>query len=164
MTADLRHFITALADGEVAFIIIGAVALTLQGSARVTQDLDICYARDPDNLIRLARALAPLRPSLRGVPVDMPLPFTLNAPTLRAGLNFTLTTARGDIDLLGEVTGLGGYRAVDRFAESMVVYERSVRVLNLDGLERAKRAAGRPKDLTDLADILEIRKQRSAGR
>ena len=37
------------------------------------------------------------------------------------------------------------------------VYDRDVRVLSLDGLERAKRAAGRLKDLADLAEIQEIR-------
>jgi hypothetical protein len=42
----------------------------------------------------------------------------------------------------------------------MNVYDRDVRVLNLDGLERTKRAAGRLKDLFDLGEIREIRRQR----
>ena len=41
----------------------------------------------------------------------------------------------------------------------MDLYGRPVLVLSLDGLERAKRAAGRLKDLSDLAEILEIRKR-----
>jgi hypothetical protein len=41
----------------------------------------------------------------------------------------------------------------------MEIYGMQVRVLSLDGLERAKRAAGRLKDLADLAEILEIRRR-----
>ena len=59
------------------------------------------YARDAENLGRTARALAPLHPYLRGAPPG--LPFSLDTQTLAAGFNFTLTTAAGDIDLLGEI-------------------------------------------------------------
>lgn len=74
-------------------------------------------------------------------------------------MNFTLTTDRGDIDLLGEVTGIGDYRAVAADALTLSLYGRDVRVMSLDALERAKRAAGRLKDLTDLAHIAELRKR-----
>lgn len=158
--ADLRTLITALDDHHVEFVILGAVALRLQGSARITEDLDICYGRGRANLERLAAALQPFAPRLRGVPAGVDLPFALDVPTLSAGLNFTLTTTRGDLDLLGEVTGLGTYDRVERFSERMDVYERQVRVLTLDGLERAKRAAGRLKDIVDLEEILIIRRLR----
>ena len=95
--------------------------------------------------------------SLRGAPET--LPFVLDVPTLRAGLNFTLRTAAGDLDLLGEVTGVGAYTSVQRLSVTLTVYGRGERVLGLDGLERAKRAAGRLKDLVDLAEIAEIRRR-----
>ena len=38
------------------------------------------------------------------------MPFIFDV--LRNGLNFTLTTDLGDIDLLGEITGGGGYDAL----------------------------------------------------
>jgi len=50
-----------------------------------------------------------LKPRLRGTPPD--LPFLWDARTLRAGLNFTLDTDLGPIDLLGEVSGIGQYEA-----------------------------------------------------
>ena len=34
--------------------------------------------------------------------------------TLKAGLNFTLTTEGGALDLMGEVAGLGDYEAVNK--------------------------------------------------
>jgi len=66
-------------------------------------------AHSPANLSRLVTALAPFTPYLRGAPPG--LPFDWSVATLSAGLNFTLTTTTGAIDLLGEITGGGGYDA-----------------------------------------------------
>jgi predicted nucleotidyltransferase len=150
--------IDALLAQRVDFVIIGGVALVLHGSARVTRDLDLCYERSPRNLAAMERALAPFRPRLRGAPAD--LPFQLDAPTLQAGLNFTLETDAGEVDLLGEVTGVGGYAEVARDAVEIDLYGNRVRVMSLDTLERAKRATGRRRDLLDLAEIRLIRERR----
>lgn len=89
------------------FILVGGVAAAAHGSPRATQVVDIVYRRGVDNLDTLAAAVAPLQPALRGAPPG--LPFRLDEPTLRAGLNFTLTTTLGWLDLLGEIAGGGGY-------------------------------------------------------
>ena len=157
MATDFQKLIDALVDSRVEFVIIGAVALVLHGSPRVTQDLDICYSREPENLERLARALKPFRPILRGAPPD--LPFLFDPRTLRSGLNFTLTVDAGDIDLLGEVSGVGGFRDVAADARPMEVFGHRVLVMSLSDLEKSKRAAGRLKDLVDLAEIEEIRRR-----
>ncbi len=107
--------VRALRDAELEFVIIGGVAATFHGSAAVTFDLDICYSKDDENLARLAKALGPFHPRPRGFPEN--LPFLWDARTLRNGSLFTLATDLGDIDLLGEVTGLGSYsdvKALDR--------------------------------------------------
>jgi hypothetical protein len=157
MATDFKGLIDALSDGRVDFAIIGGVALVLHGSARTTQDLDICYGRARENLHRLAAALRPFHPTLRGAPPD--LPFHLDARSLASGLNFTLTSDIGDIDLLGEVPGIGGYEQIAADAVIMDVYGRSLRIMSLAALERAKRAAGRLKDLVDLAEIAELRRR-----
>jgi hypothetical protein len=156
---DFRALIEALTDEAVEFVVVGGVALVVQGAPRTTVDLDICYSREPANLERLARALAPLAPTLRGAPAG--LPFKLDVRTLRSGLNFTLDTAKGELDLLGEITGIGGFAQVAQEAISMDLYGRSVRVMSLNGLERAKRAAGRLKDLGDLGYIAELKKRQT---
>ena len=120
MATDFQRLIDALAEHRVEFVIIGAVALVLHGSARVTQDLDICYARNPENLERLAAAMVPFRPYLRGAPPG--LPFTLDARTLQSGLNFTLVCEAGDFDILGDVQGVGGYDQVASDAVPMEIY------------------------------------------
>jgi hypothetical protein len=157
VTIQFRALLEALTAADVRFVVIGGVALVLRGSVRLTVDLDICYARDAVNLTRLADALGPHHPTLRGAPPD--LPFIWDADTVRSGLNFTLRTDLGDLDVLGEVIGLGGYDAVARFSTPQSIGDLSVRVLTLEGLERAKRAAGRAKDLIDLEEIAEIRRQ-----
>jgi hypothetical protein len=91
----------------IEFVVIGRMAAVAQGSAYLTLDLDLCYSRKTENLQKLAHALAPFQPLLRGVSPD--LPFRLDASALKSGLNFTLTTDLGDLDLLGEVAALGAY-------------------------------------------------------
>jgi len=53
MPAAFRELIDALHRESVAFAVIGGVALVSRGAARTTNDLDICYARDRENLERL---------------------------------------------------------------------------------------------------------------
>lgn len=95
---------------------------------------------------------------MRGAPPE--LPFFFDARTPRSGLNFTLVTDFGEIDLLGEVTGIGGFTEASRDAVELTLYGHTIRVMNLDQLERAKRAAGRAKDLLDLAEIARLRAAR----
>ena len=42
------------------------------GSARLTQDIDIVYSREKENITRLLRALEPYAPYLRGAPAGRP--------------------------------------------------------------------------------------------
>jgi hypothetical protein len=158
MATDLLAVLQALAEERVDFVIIGGVALVASGSSRVTEDLGLCYERSSENLRRLADALLPFRPTLRGAPPE--LPFVLDERSLRSGLNFTLSTSAGDLDLLGEVPGVGPFTEVAKDAVSVELLGIVVKIMSLDSLERSKRAAGRAKDLLDLAEIHEIRRQR----
>lgn len=155
MATSFGDLLGRLAGEGVDFVLIGGLALIAQGASRATVDVDICYERSPANLERLARALGPLHPRLRGAPPE--LPFFLDARTLRSGLNFTLVTDAGEIDLLGEVAGVGGFAEAAQGALELVLYGHPIRVMSLDQLERAKRAAGRAKDLLDLAEIARLR-------
>lgn len=145
---DFAEFFRRLSDEQVEFVVIGGLAVISHGHVRATIDLDICYARTPENLERLVRALRDLRPRLRGAPPE--LPFFWDVQTLRNGLNFTLTTTAGDIDVLGEVTGLGGYGELALRSETVDLYGAKVRIMSLADLIRSKAAAGRAKDLVDL--------------
>jgi hypothetical protein len=148
---DFRRLLEALVGGAVEFVVIGGMAATAHGSAHVTLDLDVVYARTSENIQRLARALAPLAPYLRGAPPG--LPFRFDAETILRGLNFTLTTSAGDLDVLGEATGGGTYDALLPRSEIRELYGLDVRFVDLETLIRLKRAAGRPKDLERIAEL-----------
>jgi hypothetical protein len=145
-------------DG-VEFIVVGGVAAIAHGSPRLTNDLDIVYRRSPDNIERLVATLSPLGPYLRGAPPG--LPFRWDVATIRRGLNFTLTTSLGDLDLLGEIAGGGGYDALLPHTAALAVFSGQFRFLNLDKLIQVKRAAGRPKDLEAIAELEAILEERN---
>lgn len=157
VAALLRH----LGEAKVEFILVGGVAARAHGSARLTQDLDVVYRRSPENLERLVKALAPYSPYLRGAPPG--LPFQWNERTLRSGLNFTLTTTIGDIDLLGEIVGGGKYEDLLGDTISLNLYGFSCACLNLNKLIEVKRAAGRPRDLEAIAELEAIRDESTDG-
>jgi hypothetical protein len=148
---NFKDALTILSRAKVSFIVVGAYAGVLQGSAQVTQDLDICHERTPANLKLLVAALAPYHPRLRGAPAD--LPFVLDERTLAQGMNFTFQTDFGDIDLLGELSGVGQFPAVARDAVWIELYGFPIRVASLDAVIRSKRAAGRAKDLNALPEL-----------
>jgi predicted nucleotidyltransferase len=151
---DFAALLDALARGSVRFVIIGGTAATAHGSVRLTLDLDVVYDRSPDNLDRLVSSLAPFHPYLRGAPPG--LPFVWDARTLARGLNFTLTTRVGDIDLLGEVVGGGSYQALVPHSIEIELFGHRCLTVGIEKLITLKRAAGRPKDLEAIAELEEI--------
>jgi len=152
---DFVGTIRALCEGGVRFVVIGGAAASAHGSRQLTYDLDICYDRGHDNIKRVAKALEPFHPRLRGVPED--LPFCFDAVTIASGMNFTLATDIGDIDLFGEVAGIGGYEEVKALSVTLGVFGYQCAVLSLDGLIQSKRATARPKDLLILPEIEALR-------
>jgi predicted nucleotidyltransferase len=148
---DFEALIRRLRESGVHFILVGGFAGTVHGSARTTVDLDISYSRSPENLARLADALRPLSPYLRGAPPG--LPFVLDVPTLARGLNFTLTTSLGDIDLLGDIVGGGAYEQLLPHTRRVQVAGTDVDVVTLPRLILLKRAAGRPRDIEAIAEL-----------
>ncbi len=161
---DFARFLQILGAAEVEYILVGGVAAIAHGSARQTLDIDIVYARSAENIDRLAKALASLRPYLRGAPPG--LPFRWDIETISQGLNFTLTTSLGDIDLLGEIVGGGGYEELCNHSIELHAFGTTCLCLDLESLIRVKRAAGRPKDLEVIAELealLEEQRDRSPG-
>ncbi|MCS7066475.1 MAG: nucleotidyltransferase [Fimbriimonadales bacterium] len=152
---DFEKILRQLHENGVEFILIGGVAARALGSSRLTDDIDIVYRRTLDNMRRLVDALAPYHPYLRGAPAG--LPFQWDVDTLKRGLNFTLTTRLGSIDLLGEVAGGGTYEQLLPFTAIVEISGIPCRCVNLTKLIELKRAAGRPKDLEAIAELEVLR-------
>ncbi len=148
---NFTNLLQALVQNNVEFIIVGGAAATAHGSARLTQNLDLVYHRTPENIARLAAAITLYSPYLRGAPLG--LPFRFDAATIQRGSNFTLTTSLGDLDLLGEITGGGGYADLLPDSIKLVIFGVECWCLGLERLIHVKRAAGRPKDFEAIADL-----------
>lgn len=143
----------------VRFIVVGGIAGRLHGSPRLTRDLDVCYARQPDDLARIAGALEELRVTLRGAPKG--LPFRPDERTLRNGLNFTFDTEWGPFDCLGDASGYT-FEVLAPNAERAVLDGIEIPVASLDDLIRMKRAAGRPQDIADVETLGKLRDVRES--
>ena len=146
-----QKLIPVLVKGQVEFIIIGGVAAVVHGSARATFDLDVVYSRNPENIDRLVQTLRPYSPYLRDAPEG--LPFVFDRETVQKGLNFTLTTHLGNLDLLGEIIGGGTYEDLTPYSAEIKVFGTRCLCLGLRRLIHVKRATGRPKDFEVIAEL-----------
>ena len=152
---DLFKFTQQLSSAGVEFIIVGGIAIRSHGGNYITEDLDICYSRNRDNLKRIAEVLAPLKPRPRGM--DETLPYVFDWTTLQHGSNFTFRTTLGDIDLLGEVKGIGQYTDLLNLSLTVDLDGFPTRILSIPGLIIAKEAAARPKDEAGLKVLYALR-------
>ena len=151
MAVDLAQAIPALVCANVDFILLGGMAAILRGSARVTFDVDVVYSRTHGKMKRVVAVLAPHDPYLREAPQN--LPFSWDAKTIGDGLNFTLTTTLGDIDLLGEVAGGETYQTLLAHSFDVDAFGVRFKCIDLPTLIRIKEAADRPKDREAIAEL-----------
>jgi predicted nucleotidyltransferase len=150
VSPNLEKLLPTLVGAGVEFIIVGGVAGILHGSARATYDVDLVYSRNQQNIQRLVSVLAPYNPYLRNAPLG--LPFVWDTKTIRSGLNFTLTTTLGDVDLFGEVAGGETYQNLLPHSFEVEAFGVRFKCVDLPTLIRIKEAAGRPKDREAVAE------------
>ena len=150
-----ESIIRLLGRHRVRYVLIGGLAAVTHGAPLVTQDVDVCYARDSDNLERLADALREAHAELRGA--EPGLPFRLDGKTLARGDAFTFTTEVGWLDIMATPSGVSGFEELARTATPFTLFGHEVLVASVDDLIRMKRAAGRPKDLLALEELGALR-------
>jgi hypothetical protein len=154
---DFKRIFGTMMAAKVDAIVIGGAAANLLGSPRYTLDVDIVYERTRENMQRIVEWLTSFHPYLRGAPPG--LPFHLDLRTLKMGLNFTLVTDLGNIDILAEVLGGGRYEDLLPFSEIRPAYGFNLRCIKLDKLIEIKRASGRTKDFEGIAELEIVRQE-----
>lgn len=161
---DPEAILVALEREGVRYVVIGGLAAILQGSAALTQDLDICPARDPDNLERLARALRSVAARIRTADAPEGLPFACDAEFFRNVELVNLITPHGEVDVAFIPSGTTGYDDLVFRARPLEIAEGlAPPIAALEDVIRSKEAANRPKDVAVLPMLrtllAEIRKR-----
>lgn len=147
----------ALVEGRVRFVVIGGLAAQAHGSPLITEDLDICFDLERDNLERLASVLADLTAIRRGLPDGVVAP--VDARALRSGDMFTLRTRFGDLDLLARPDPALDYASLASRAIAFEYEGLAILMASLDDIIAMKRAAGRPKDLLAIEHLAALREE-----
>lgn len=158
---DFEKVFDRLLQEECRFVLIGGLAMIAHGSTRNTFDTDISIARNRENVARLTRALAPLKPRPRGFPAD--LPFVWDETFVRNMSIATLSTSAGALDWLSEPQGVDSFEGLFSRAVDGDVMGRRVKVASVQDLYAMKQAAGRPKDLEDIRYLEIIQRTMSGG-
>jgi predicted nucleotidyltransferase len=148
---DFSGIVKALHDSGVRYVLIGGLAMVAHGSSHVTVDIDLSYARDPENLSALSELLRANHSSLREAPPD--LPFILDERTLKSMSTLTLQTDFGDVDLLAEPPGVVSFDHLWNRSQIITLFGIDVHVASLDDLIAMKEAANRPKDRNHLLEL-----------
>lgn len=147
---DLSRLVAALGGNGVRFVLVGGFAAVLHGSDRVTTDIDLAFAPDPDNLEHLVEALRPLRPILpraRAYREDHWDARALGGPWIR------LRTDAGVVDLMRRLPGIDSFDGLWNRAVSVELFGTQVRVACVEDLIQMKENTGRARDRYDI-DVL----------
>ena len=144
MRDDFLELLKRLNDASVNYVVIGGFASVLYGSAVVTEDMDIACDFNPENIMRLNKAISDLKPVHRMTSKKTPLKLTkADCKDLR---NLYLDTDLGQLDCIGSVEGLGDFENVKAASHDINIQGVSFSILNIEALIRTKKALGRGKD------------------
>jgi Nucleotidyl transferase AbiEii toxin, Type IV TA system len=145
MNRDFVEMLSELSAAGAEFLVVGAHALAAHGVPRATGDIDIWVRGSPENADRVLSALTRF-----GAPL-----FDLRREDLtRPGTVFQIGQPPSRIDILSSISGVAFEAAWPR--RLLVEIEGvAVPVLAREDFIANKRAAGRAKDLSDLALLSE---------
>jgi Nucleotidyl transferase AbiEii toxin, Type IV TA system len=153
MNPDFAEILSELSAAGVEFIVVGAFAVAAHGNPRATGDIDIWVRPTRENAERVLRALRAF-----GAPMfDLTVEDFLNEQTV-----FQMGVAPVRIDILAGIDGVA-FEDAWRRRVSAQLGPAEAPVLSLIDLAANKRAAGRPKDLVDLAWIEQELEHRGRG-
>jgi hypothetical protein len=156
---DADALLRRLTAAGVRYIVVGGFAVIAHGVIRATKDLDMCPDPDRGNLGRLARLLTDLHATQADTGDFDPHELAYDparADDLAQGGNFRLVTDLGELDILQWISGIEAdlaYTVLDAAALELDWHGVRIKVASLEHVRTMKRAAGRPHDLQDLADL-----------
>lgn len=142
MNPDFVEMLSGLSAAGVEFLVVGAHALAAHGIPRATGDLDIWIRPTRENAERAHAALARFGAPLESLTVE---------DLTEADVVFQIGVPPARIDILTSITAVTFDEARPHRLMAHVAPGLEVPFLGRDDLIKNKRAAGRPKDLGDVA-------------
>lgn len=141
---DFRGFLESLNSAGVRYLLLGGYAVIYYGYRRMTDDLDVWIAIDPENAIKVSAVLQ----QFAGFAAATVRPSMLR----HRGKVFKFGREPVRIDLLTSPSGLAFEQCFER---RHIVNLDGVRVplISFDDLKRNQAATGREKDLADLRNL-----------
>jgi len=139
---DFVDLLVALHDANADFVVIGGYAVAFHGHPRATKDIDVLVRADPDNALRVYRALAEF-----GAPLDSFEVAEADFATYDGILQVGLPPRR--IDILNRAAGIGFDEAVAA-GDTIELEGRPIPMIGIRALLKNKRAAGRAQDIADV--------------
>ncbi len=151
-TLDAEAIFAALEAHAVEYVVVGGVAVQVHGHVRMTNDIDLIPAPNPENLDRLAAALNDLDARVLNPGHEQ---LAINGRMLPRATLWQFSTLAGDVDVLHDAPGAAPYPDLSRRALVIALGDRAIPIAGRDDLISMKRAAGRPVDIADIAALTE---------
>jgi hypothetical protein len=148
-----ERIVAALNACDVAYVIVGGLAVAAHGVVRATRDLDVVPDPGVENLDRLATALMDLG-------AEHPVEDVLTGASLSRPVAFKLRTRHGDVQLPNRMPAVPPFAELIRTAISVEIGDEPAHVCLLADLRAMKLASGRARDLVDVAELDEVHGRR----
>lgn len=158
----IAELLQSLADAQVAYVLVGGLAVQLHGYMRATLDIDLVLALDDANLERFI-AVAKKYGLQPNIPV--PLEALRDANQIetwhreKGMLAFSLREPQPGgkvVDIL--VRPPLSFERLEQNAITGELFGRKVMIASIDDLLALKRHASRPRDLLDIEALEKIRR------
>ncbi|ACT94887.1 nucleotidyltransferase [Dyadobacter fermentans] len=142
---DFQDFLKSFNECDVEYILVGGYSVILHGYSRTTGDMDIWVRKTKGNYQKIANAFEQF-----GMPLfDMTEENFLSNPAFDV---FTFGRVPVSIDLITKLKGLEFDKAYQNAAD-YVVEGLKIRLIHYKDLIKAKKAAGRPRDINDIENL-----------
>ena len=144
------RLVAAFNAAQIEYVIVGGLAVGAHGVVRATRDLDLVAAPDQRNMDRLADCLQ----ALGG---EHPIQGPLTGAALARPASFKVQTKHGEVQVLNRMEGVPPFAELQRDQIRVEIASDAIApVCSLAHLRAMKRAANRPRDRVDLAELAEL--------
>jgi hypothetical protein len=149
---DPERIFAMLDAHDVEYVVIGGIAVQAHGHLRTTNDVDVIPSPQMVNLERLADALNELGARVLNPGGEH---LQIDAKMFPRAKLWQFATSHGDLDVMHDAPGTPPFASLRGRALIIALGEHTIPIASRDDLINMKRAAGRPRDLSDIAALTE---------